>query len=82
MLSHRVNLHEELKRKATCPDGDGTPAVLNTSSIVTDVNPDDCTVTLEDGSSFLGDMVLGADGVSVRTYSILPAPPIVHANHR
>jgi 2-polyprenyl-6-methoxyphenol hydroxylase-like FAD-dependent oxidoreductase len=81
MLSHRVNLHEELKRKATCEEGQGLPAVLNTSSTVTDVNPADCSVTLEDGSSFSGDLVLGADGVSVRAYSILGAPN-VHANHR
>jgi 2-polyprenyl-6-methoxyphenol hydroxylase-like FAD-dependent oxidoreductase len=65
MLSHRVQLHEELKRKALSPEGDGTPAVLKTSSIVADVDPDTATVTLEDGSSFSGDVVLGADGVSV-----------------
>jgi 2-polyprenyl-6-methoxyphenol hydroxylase-like FAD-dependent oxidoreductase len=65
MLSHRVQLHEELKRKALCPEADGIPAVLKTSSIVADVDPDTATVTLEDGSSFSGDVVLGADGVSV-----------------
>jgi 2-polyprenyl-6-methoxyphenol hydroxylase-like FAD-dependent oxidoreductase len=65
MLSHRVQLHEELKRLATSPEGSGTPAVLKTSCIVTAVDPDTATVTLEDGSSFSGDLVLGADGVSV-----------------
>lgn len=73
MLSHRVQLHEELKRKATSPDGDGIPAVLKTSSVVKDVDPETATVTLEDGSSFSGDLVLGADGVSVR-YSTNPEP--------
>lgn len=67
MLSHRVQLHEELKRKATCADGDGIPAVLKTSSVVKDVDPDTATVTLEDGSCVSGDLVLGADGVSVRS---------------
>jgi hypothetical protein len=71
MLSHRVQLHEDLKRKATSPDGVGVPAVLNTSSIVKTVDPDTATVTLEDGTSFSGDLVLGADGVSV---SIIPGP--------
>lgn len=40
--------------------------MLKTSSIVTDVDPNTATVTLQDGSSFSGDLVLGADGVSVR----------------
>lgn len=66
MLSHRVQLHDELKRKATSPGGEGIPAVLKTSSVVRDVDPVAGTVTLEDGSSFSGDLVLGADGVSVR----------------
>jgi 2-polyprenyl-6-methoxyphenol hydroxylase-like FAD-dependent oxidoreductase len=65
VLSHRVRLHEELKRKALSTDDEGTPAVLKTSSVVTTVDPDTGTVTLEDGSSFSGDLVLGADGVSV-----------------
>ncbi len=65
MLSHRVQLHDELKRKATSHDGEGIPAILKTSSVVRDVDPITGTVTLEDGSSFSGDLVLGADGVSV-----------------
>ncbi|SPQ25596.1 acde7633-ccef-48d4-adfa-3a9f8766258e [Thermothielavioides terrestris] len=64
MLAHRVRLHEELKRQATTAEGEGTPAVLKTSSCVASVDPDTATVTLEDGSSFSGDLVLGADGVS------------------
>jgi 2-polyprenyl-6-methoxyphenol hydroxylase-like FAD-dependent oxidoreductase len=64
MLAHRVRLHEELKRQATSAEGKGTPAVLKTSSCVASVDPDTGTVTLEDGSSFSGDLVLGADGVS------------------
>ena len=39
--------------------------MLKTSSVVTAVDPNTATVTLEDGSSFSGDLVLGADGVSV-----------------
>lgn len=66
MLSHRVRLHEELKRLATSPGGEGTPATLRTSSRVAAVDVDTATVTLEDGTSFSGDLVLGADGVSVR----------------
>ncbi|KAK3897627.1 hypothetical protein C8A05DRAFT_47831 [Staphylotrichum tortipilum] len=76
MLSHRVALHEDLKRQATSPDGAGVPAVLKTSSPVTAVDPDTATVTLEDGSSFSGDLVLGADGVSSVTRKIVAGPEI------
>jgi hypothetical protein len=44
--------------------------VLKTSSVVTAVDPNTATVTLEDGSSFSGDLVLGADGVSVSLTSM------------
>lgn len=75
MLSHRVQLHEDLKRQATSPEGKGPPAVLKTGSIVASVDPDTATVTLEDGSSFSGDLVLGADGVSVSTSTASIPPP-------
>ena len=67
MLSHRVRLHEDLKRLATSSEGSGTPAILKTSSPVVDVDPDTATVKFEDGTSVSGDLVLGADGVSVST---------------
>jgi 2-polyprenyl-6-methoxyphenol hydroxylase-like FAD-dependent oxidoreductase len=78
VLSHRVKLHEELKRKALSSDDKGQPAVLKTSSIVTAVDPSTGTVTLEDGSCFSGDLVLGADGVSVRTVAPFAVP---HGRH-
>ena len=65
MLSHRVRLHEELKRLATATERAGTPAILKTSSPVIDVDPSTATVKFEDGTSVSGDLVLGADGVSV-----------------
>jgi 2-polyprenyl-6-methoxyphenol hydroxylase-like FAD-dependent oxidoreductase len=65
MLSHRVGLHEELKRLAVSSEGAGTPAILKTSSPVVDVDPATATVKFEDGTSISGDLVLGADGVSV-----------------
>ncbi|KAL2135111.1 hypothetical protein VTI74DRAFT_9704 [Chaetomium olivicolor] len=76
MLSHRVQLHEELKQKATSTDGEGTPAVLRTSSTVVAVDPERCTVTLEDGSSFSGDLVIGADGVSSITRKVVAGPGV------
>ncbi|KAH6844537.1 hypothetical protein B0I37DRAFT_398203 [Chaetomium sp. MPI-CAGE-AT-0009] len=76
VLSHRVRLHEELKLKALSTDDQGTPAVLKTSSVVTAVDPNTATVTLQDGSSFSGDLVLGADGVSSITRNIVAGPDI------
>ncbi|KAF4980023.1 hypothetical protein FZEAL_3885 [Fusarium zealandicum] len=76
MLSHRVQLHEELKRLATSTDGAGKPAVLKTSSPIVNVDPDTAEVKLEDGSAFSGDLVLGADGVSSITRRVVAGPDI------
>jgi len=68
VLSYRVGLHNELKRVATSKEGKGTPAVLKTSSQVVDVDVESATITLRDGTQVSGDMVLGADGVSVSAH--------------
>ncbi|KAK3994513.1 hypothetical protein QBC44DRAFT_340696 [Cladorrhinum sp. PSN332] len=67
VLSHRVRLHEALKGAATAKEGEGPPAVLKTSSRVVDVDAVKGTVTLEDGTKFSGDLVIGADGVGFVT---------------
>jgi 2-polyprenyl-6-methoxyphenol hydroxylase-like FAD-dependent oxidoreductase len=64
-LVYRVALHEGLKQIATSPDGPGTPAKLFTSSKVVAVNPEQGTVTLENGTVATADVVVGADGVYV-----------------
>ncbi|CAK7219736.1 hypothetical protein SBRCBS47491_003951 [Sporothrix bragantina] len=64
VLSHRVSLHNELKRVATSAEGQGPPAILKTASKVASVDPETATVTLEDGTTYTGDLILGADGVS------------------
>lgn len=65
VLAHRVGLHEELKRQATAVSGAGTQANLHKSSPVVDINVSSATITLESGATFSGDLVIGADGVSV-----------------
>ena len=65
LLSHRVNLHEHLKKLATAPEGVGSPAKLRTSSKVVEVNPEKGTVKLEDGTTTSADVVIGADGIFV-----------------
>jgi 2-polyprenyl-6-methoxyphenol hydroxylase-like FAD-dependent oxidoreductase len=71
-LAHRVSLHSELKRLATCEDGEGKPAVLRTRCRVVDVDPAAGSVTLEDGETIVGDVVVGADGVHSRTRARIP----------
>lgn len=65
-LVHRVALHDRLKKEATSETGPGEPAKLHVSSKVVDVNPTTGTVTLENGTAVVADVLLGADGICVR----------------
>lgn len=62
-LVHRVNLHEELKRRAVDPAGEGPPAVLKMSSRVKDIDSVSAVAVLESGECVQGDVIIGADGV-------------------
>jgi salicylate hydroxylase len=63
-MCHRADLHSELKRLALGP-GDGIPAVLHLSSKVVECDMEAGVLKLEDGRSIPGDLILGADGISV-----------------
>lgn len=65
LLSHRVNLHEKLKNLVTAKEGSGPPAKLHTASKVVDLDPEKGQVELADGTTVIGDVVLGADGIYV-----------------
>jgi len=62
-LAHRVSLHSELKRLATCEEGVGRMADLRTRSRVVNVDAKEGIVTLEGGETVKGDVIVGADGV-------------------
>lgn len=64
-LSHRINLHEKLKAVATGEEGVGTPARLHTSSKIVSVDAEKGQVSLADGTTVTGDVILGADGIYV-----------------
>lgn len=64
-LSHRVRLHETLKKFAIQENGKGKPAVLHLSSKVLEVDPESATITLADNRTITADLVLGADGIYV-----------------
>lgn len=65
LLSHRVNLHEKLKTLVTAKEGPGPPAKLQTSSKIVSLDPERGQVELADGTTIVGDVVLGADGIYV-----------------
>ncbi|KAL2783945.1 hypothetical protein BJX66DRAFT_330328 [Aspergillus keveii] len=62
-LSHRVDLHEALKHAAVSPDGPGRPAVIHLRSRVVGCDCDAPSLTLDNGQTIIGDLVIGADGV-------------------
>lgn len=78
LLVYRVHLHEALKKRATEAEGQGVPVELRTSSRVVDVDPATATVTLENGETVQGDLVIGADGVHV---SLLTLPHLTLSPH-
>lgn len=62
---------------ATGDEGTGPPAVLHTASKVVEVDPDAGSLVLANSSTFSGDLILGADGVSVSIPLILPSYTLV-----
>jgi 2-polyprenyl-6-methoxyphenol hydroxylase-like FAD-dependent oxidoreductase len=64
-LSHRVDLHNELKLLALGEDGDGPPAELHLSSAVESVQAEEGIVTLENGEKYTCDLIVAADGIRV-----------------
>lgn len=83
--SHRVDLHESLKRLATDPDGPGIPAKVHLKSEVISYDPDGPSMTLADGTVVAADLVIAADGIhSVAVEAILghsnPPQPANHSN--
>ncbi|OIW33066.1 FAD/NAD(P)-binding domain-containing protein [Coniochaeta ligniaria NRRL 30616] len=81
--SHRVDLHESLKRLATDPDGAGIPAKVHLKSEVSKYDPDGPSITLADGTVVAADLVIAADGIhsaaveAILGHSNAPQP----ANH-
>ncbi|KAJ9118361.1 hypothetical protein QFC24_006189 [Naganishia onofrii] len=58
-----VDLHESLKRLATDPSPPGNPATIRVASKVLSCDCDSGVVTLENGETIQGDLVIGADGI-------------------
>ena len=72
MLAHRVRIHNALKKAAIDPEGIGRPCDLHLASPISSVDAQTATVTLEDGTTIRGDVVVGADGVHSKTRRLVP----------
>ncbi|KAJ5363870.1 FAD/NAD(P)-binding domain-containing protein [Penicillium cataractarum] len=62
-LSHRIDLHEALKAKATSLHGPGVPVTIHLRCKVVGCDPAHASLTLSDGTVVQGDLLIGADGV-------------------
>ncbi|KAI1810262.1 FAD/NAD(P)-binding domain-containing protein [Poronia punctata] len=70
-LVHRRALHNRLKQEATDKAGPGVPVVLRTASKIVDVEAEAGIVTLENGSTAVADVIVGADGIYSRTRKVV-----------
>ncbi|KAJ6128922.1 hypothetical protein N7471_010139 [Penicillium samsonianum] len=65
VLTHRVDLHNTLRDAAT-QKIDGRTIDISLSSRVASVDPEAGVVRLENGDTFIGDLIVGADGIHSR----------------
>jgi salicylate hydroxylase len=74
MVYHRQDLHEALREAALSKDLPGHPASIVTAAKVVSCDCEAGVVTLEDNTTYQGDLVIGADGIhSVIREAILKA---------
>ncbi|KAJ5833644.1 hypothetical protein N7474_001955 [Penicillium riverlandense] len=66
VLTHRVDLHNAL-RSVAAQEVDGRKIDIHLSSRVVSVDAEAGVVTLEDGTTYNGDLIVGADGVHSRS---------------
>ncbi|RAL03650.1 putative salicylate hydroxylase [Aspergillus ibericus CBS 121593] len=65
LLTHRVDLHNALRNLAA-KEVNGTKPTIHLRSRVASVDPEAGEVTLENGTKYTGDLVIGADGIHSR----------------
>lgn len=80
-LLARVDLHNALKHKATSTDKPGLPVKVHTGRTITQVDCQTATITLADGSTISGDLVVGADGVQSYTRTSILGRKMPLVNH-
>lgn len=80
-LIARVDLHNTLKRQATSAAGPGQPVKIHIGRTVTKINCETAVITLADGTSVSGDLVVGADGVHSQTRTSVLGRETALVNH-
>lgn len=68
---HRVDLHTELTKLATGPEGEGKPAVLRLGCAVQDIDCEEGVLTIEGGKSIRKDLIVCADGLKSKFPSVI-----------
>ncbi|RDW87852.1 hypothetical protein BP5796_03546 [Coleophoma crateriformis] len=63
IIYHRVDLHNALKEACTAPHGYGKPVQIIPSSRVLTADCEKGIVNLESGTTYQGDIIIGADGI-------------------
>jgi salicylate hydroxylase len=63
VIYHRVDLHDALKQACTSTDGIGKPVQIIPSSRVISCDPEKGIVSLDNETSYQGDLLVGADGI-------------------
>src|ERR1700761_7596124 len=63
---HRVDLHNELRRLATEPDGSGQPCQLHLATPVKACDAIGGTIALSSGEHIKADVIIATDGIQVR----------------
>ncbi|KZT36109.1 FAD/NAD(P)-binding domain-containing protein [Sistotremastrum suecicum HHB10207 ss-3] len=63
---HRVDLHNELKKLATAPsvNAEEKPVEIHLGSPVVSCATEEAIITLKDGRTIQGDLIIGADGIN------------------
>lgn len=74
MVYHRQDLHSALRDAALSTELPGYPASIVTAAKVVSCNCETGTITLEDNTTYQGDLIVGADGIhSVVREAVLKA---------
>ncbi|KAJ7915323.1 FAD/NAD(P)-binding domain-containing protein [Mycena leptocephala] len=76
-LSHRIALHEELKRLALGEEGSGTPVQVLLGTEIVDCDPETGTLTSQAGEKYQADVIIAADGIRSTMRTVVLGYPVV-----
>ena len=65
-MVHRVDYHNILKEVVLSEEGAGQPVTLHLQSGIQSCDPEQGIITLKNGETYQGDVIIGANGIRVR----------------